>query len=338
VRRPIRGRLQSCLGVVLEELARAVSDDGCALMAITGARAGAYAELFGVREISPIVAAYRGVRHLVPQAGAALELGGEHSTFLRFGPLTDRGDRVLEDFAVNGACSAGTGAFLEQEAHRFGLSIDEFGRQAEASRRSVRIAGRCAVFAKTDLVHKHQNGIPLDDLACALCLAITQSMADELIGAAPVTHPLALVGGVAANRGMRRALREVLRLEPHELVVPDRPELAGAIGAVLAARERPDRSGPSLSEAIARLEATAPPTTPRVVLAPLAATGGASAPRAAAGGAGGRGSGDGSVLGIDIGSTTTNIVWLETDGEVRDTRSVPTRGGRGRVAHARGTS
>ncbi len=326
VRRPIRGRLQSCLGVVLEELTRAVSDDVCALMAITGARAGAYAQLFGVREISPIVAAYRGVRHLVPQAGAALELGGEHSTFLHFGPLTDCGDRVLEDFAVNGACSAGTGAFLEQEAHRFGLSIDEFGRRAETSRRSVRIAGRCAVFAKTDLVHKHQNGIPLDDLAYALCLAITQSMADELIGAAPVTRPLALVGGVAANRGMRRALREALRLEPHELVVPDRSELAGAIGAVLAARERPDRSGPSLSEAIARLEATVPPTTPRVVLAPLAATGGPSALRAAAGGAGGRGSGDGGVLGIDIGSTSTNLVWLEADGEVWDTRSLPTRG------------
>jgi predicted CoA-substrate-specific enzyme activase len=324
--RPIRGRLQSCLGVVLEELAQAVPTDGCVLTAVTGARADAYARLLGVREISSIMAAYRGVCRLVPHSGAALELGGEHSTFLRFSPPTESGGRLLEDFAVNGACSAGTGAFLEQEAHRFGLSIDEFGRHAAASRRTVQIAGRCAVFAKTDLVHKHQNGIPLDDLAYALCLAIAQSIAGELIGAVPFRRPLVLVGGVAANRGMQRAVKEALKLEPHELVVPSRHESAGAFGAVVAARGYADPSGLSLSDAIARVLTSAPPPMPRVVLEPLSSNGRPRASRVAVSSPTGRGLGDGGVMGIDIGSTSTNLGWLDADGEVRETRSVPTRG------------
>ena len=326
VSRPIRGRLQPCLAGVLEELSRALPEARCMLVAVTGNRAGAYAEFLGVTHVNPIVATCRGVGHLAPEAGAALELGGEHSTFLRFGPPTETGNRALEDFAVNGACSAGTGAFLEQEAHRFGLSIEEFARRAATSQRSVSIAGRCAVFAKTDLVHKHQNGIPLDDLAYALCLAIAQSLAREVIGAQTPPRPLALVGGVAANGGVRRAVIETLGLDQGELVVPNEHALVGAIGAIIAARDLPTRSKLPLAEALARVRTSAPPASPRVVLSPLAPDGPPPAPHVGKPEPSARQPMSGGTLGIDIGSTSTNLAWLAPEGTVRYTHSVPTRG------------
>ncbi len=325
VRRPIRGRLQATVNAALKDLENS-APGRTSIVAVTGARAAGVAGMFGVPEVAAIVALHRGAAHLAPGAGAVLELGGESARFLRFGPPDADGLPALLDFEVNAACSAGTGAFLEQEAHRFGLTIEDLGRRAAASEADVRIAGRCAVFAKTDAVHKHQNGVPLDDIAWALCQAVAQGACAELIGATPFTRPLALVGGVAANPAVQRALRETLGLSPDELKVPPDHDLAAAVGAVLAARTRLD-------------EAAVPPARARLLLA---------APRPDAG-AGDRlpalppvapGEGIGKVppvvargprevsllLGVDIGSTSTNAVLLGHGGEVLEAISGPTRG------------
>jgi predicted CoA-substrate-specific enzyme activase len=323
VHRRIRGRLRPCLTAVLEELADLASGHDCRLVAVTGARAGSYAAVLGVREISPIVAAFHGVRLVAPTAGAALELGGEHASFLRFSQPTATGDRSLQSFTVNGACSAGTGAFLEQESHRFGISIDELGRRALESRRTMRIAGRCAVFAKTDLVHKHQNGIPMEDLAYALCLAMAHTVTGELIGREAFQRPVALVGGVAANPGMQRAVREALELSEDELLVPEQPAFVGALGAVDAFLRRGDGEGVPLPEALALAASASPPAAPRVQLPRLCGNGTWAAatpvPRATK-------PRDGGIVGVDIGSTSTNLAWVDPDGTVRATTSLPTQG------------
>ncbi|KPK05344.1 MAG: hypothetical protein AMS20_06780 [Gemmatimonas sp. SG8_28] len=321
--RVIRGRLRPCLTDVLAELVQRTHGSDCRLVALTGARAEGYAALCGVCDVSPIVAAYHGIRRMTPTAGSALELGGEHAAFLRFGPPDDAGARSLEGFTVNGACSAGTGAFLEQEAHRFGISLDELGRRAVTSRRALRIAGRCAVFAKTDLVHKHQNGIPVEDLAYALCLAVAHSVTGELIGRERFERPIALVGGVAANPGMLRAVREALQLEGADVLVPAEPAFAGAVGALDAARCSASEQSVALQEVLSIAASTAPPAGPRVFLPRLSANGTGKAARPVA-----RSTRpiDGGIVGVDIGSTSTNLAWIEPDGAVRTTMSVATQG------------
>jgi predicted CoA-substrate-specific enzyme activase len=326
VYRPIRGRLHDCVRGVIRGLAEHVAPHPCVLTAVTGSGTLAFAEVLDVPEVNEIVAAYRGAAWLVPTAGAALEIGGEHSKFIRFLPADGGDGREFKDFYLNSACSAGSGAFLEQEAHRFDLSIEEFARRAGAARHVVRVAGRCAVFAKTDIVHKHQSGVPLDDIAYSLCLSIAQNVTGELVASRGFQPPLAFVGGVAANPGMRRALVEVLELDPETLVVPSDYVFAGAIGALLSARERADHEAPLLRGIEQRLAArpvrvqAAGRTLPRLNGRALEPQNSSRPAKRIAGREAGL------ILGIDIGSTTTNVACLARNGAVVDHTSLPTRG------------
>ena len=88
---------------------------------------------------------------LVPRVQTVIEIGGQDSkvTIIR--------DGVVVDFGMNTICAAGTGSFLDQQAGRLGIPIEQLGDIALASRSSVRIAGRCAVFAESDMIHKQQR-------------------------------------------------------------------------------------------------------------------------------------------------------------------------------------
>jgi hypothetical protein len=88
---------------------------------------------------------------LVPRVQTVIEIGGQDSkvTIIR--------DGVVVDFGMNTICAAGTGSFLDQQAGRLGIPIEQLGDIAMASRSSVRIAGRCAVFAESDMIHKQQR-------------------------------------------------------------------------------------------------------------------------------------------------------------------------------------
>jgi len=78
-------------------------------------------------------------------------------------------NNAVADFASNGLCAAGAGAFLEQQTGRLGLSLDRLGVMAATARRGATIAGRCSVFAKSDMIHLQQKGTPLEEIAYGLC-------------------------------------------------------------------------------------------------------------------------------------------------------------------------
>jgi len=202
---PIKGQLRQSLKNVLQSLTSIFKSENCDIIAITGSSANFYAELLGLNEVNGILATYLGTTTLIPEAGAILEIGGEHAKFIRLSPRIN-GEKILKDFYLNSNCSAGTGSFLEQEAHRLNLSIGEFSGLSVKSKQFARIAGRCAVFAKTDIVHLHQNGVPLPDIAHSLCRAIVQNISNELISNRKFNYPLIFVGGVAKNIGIKRIL------------------------------------------------------------------------------------------------------------------------------------
>jgi len=90
--------------------------------------------------------------HFIPDVQTVIEIGGQDSKIIVIR------DGIVTDFGMNTVCAAGTGSFLDQQASRLNMRIDDFGDKALESRKPVRIAGRCTVFAESDMIHKQQMG------------------------------------------------------------------------------------------------------------------------------------------------------------------------------------
>jgi len=169
--------------------------------------------------------------HFVPNVRTVIDIGGQDSKLILLQ------DGIVVDFAMNSVCAAGTGSFLEQQAHRLGIPIEELGERALQSRHPVRIAGRCTVFAESDMIHKQQMGYPIEDILYGLCQALVRNYLNNLALGKVLHPPVVFQGGVAANRGVVRAFEEALETE---VIVLPQHEVMGALGAALLARELMD--------------------------------------------------------------------------------------------------
>ena len=143
-------------------------------------------------------------------------------------------DGIVTDFAMNTVCAAGTGSFLDQQANRLNVPIAEFGETALKSTNPARIAGRCGVFAESDLIHKQQLGYPVEDLLYGLCQALVRNYLSNLALGKELLPTVSFQGGVATNSGMVKAFEEALGTK---VVVPENHQTMGAIGAALLAME-----------------------------------------------------------------------------------------------------
>ncbi len=280
--------------------------------------------LFGrARAVNGILAVAAGVRFLHPQARSVLEVGAHTSKLLALG---DRGE--VTDFATNEACAAGTGSFLEQQARRLELTILELSALSAGARRAATIAGRCSVFAASDMIHLQQKGTPLPEIAYGLCMAIARNALATLVKGKRVATPVVLAGGCARNEGIVRAFREALDLTaPGLALVSTLPGLEGAIGAALAmatAAATVDGCAPELPIAEVRHLLAAllsGPVRSPTTLAPLRRRVRAVPPPEPA--SGGELAG---YLGIDVGSVSTDVVVLDAAGEPISSVYLPTRG------------
>jgi len=141
----------------------------------------------------------------------------------------------VADFGMNTVCAAGTGSFLDHQAARLGIAIEDFGDRAVQSRNPVRITGKCTVFAESDMIQKQQMGHRTEDILYGLCQALARNYLSNVGLAKEIRTPVVFQGGVAFNQGMVRAFKEAL--ETDEVVVPPHHEAMGAIGAALLALE-----------------------------------------------------------------------------------------------------
>jgi predicted CoA-substrate-specific enzyme activase len=169
--------------------------------------------------------------HYLPAVQTVIEIGGQDSKMIIIR------DGMVADFALNTVCAAGTGSFLDHQAARLKMDIGEFSRRALLGRDSVRISGRCTVFAESDMIHKQQTGHNVDDIIYGLCRALVRNYLGDVGSGRDIRPPLLFQGGVAFNAGIVRALREELGME---IIVPPRHEVMGAIGAALLAHEHMD--------------------------------------------------------------------------------------------------
>ncbi|MFQ5574723.1 MAG: acyl-CoA dehydratase activase [Terriglobia bacterium] len=165
----------------------------------------------------------------VPEVKTVLEIGGQDSKIILLR------DGVVVDFAMNTVCAAGTGSFLDHQAARLGIPIEEFGAHALKAESGVQIAGRCTVFAESDMIHKQQMGYGKEEIIYGLCESLVRNYINNLGKGKEIQSPVVFQGGVAANQGIRKAFEEALNTE---VLIPRQSNIMGAIGAAILAREK----------------------------------------------------------------------------------------------------
>lgn len=217
--------VKKCLGMVLEEHPY-LEIKG---VGATGSARQLAAVMVGADSVKNEITAHAVASStLVPGVQTVLEIGGQDSKLIILR------DGIVTDFAMNTVCAAGTGSFLDQQAARLGIPIEEFGQLAQNSLLPVRIAGRCAVFAESDMIHKQQTGHSLEDIVAGLCEALVRNFLNNLGKGKKILGPVVFQGGVAANLGMRDAFRRALKTD---IIVPDYYHVMGALGAAILAKE-----------------------------------------------------------------------------------------------------
>jgi predicted CoA-substrate-specific enzyme activase len=296
---------------LLQEFHEVVPEIRVEGMRVTGSGSRTIAKILGIYFENEFKAVARMVSLFYPQARTVFEIGGESSKYIRLEKQADTALSSIVDYDRSGECAAGTGSFLDQQALRMGYSVEEIGGLVGAAGCAARIAGRCSVFAKSDMIHAQQKGYTPAEILRGLCDAVARNFKSSIVKSRPVVAPVALIGAVSQNQGVTAALREVFKLGPDDLFVPALYAWCGAIGAaILEAEERRKRSMREIHrlsqhEAEERVEDSRPLSMENVVLLRDRVAPYAPPP------------GDGPIpayLGIDIGSVSTNVVVMDPSG------------------------
>jgi predicted CoA-substrate-specific enzyme activase len=231
----IKGQPLQTVQKVLEEILGRIPLEQFYSISFTGTGGKLLSELLGGNFINEIIAQAKAVQHFYPQVRTIIDIGGEDSKLILI--EEEEGRFKISDFSMNTLCAAGTGSFLDQQANRLGLTIEEFGQLALKSANPPRIAGRCSVFAKSDMIHLQQIATPDYDIVAGLCNALARNFKSNIGKGKIFVKPVSFQGGVAANVGMRKAFLDVLELSDRELIVPKHFTSMGAIGAILVTQE-----------------------------------------------------------------------------------------------------
>jgi len=229
------GELEKAFNATLDELQLEAGDS----LGVTGSAAGRVTAQLGLSTVDLVAAQIEGVasRHL--QVREILDIGGGSCSLVQ---LDATG--AFQGHSSNSLCAAGTGSFLDEQAGRLGISHDDaksFGHVDDPPS----IAARCSVFAKSDLIHRQQEGYSKPAMWSGLCRGMTRTLLGTLLSGRPVSGKTAVIGGVARNATVLRWLREqvgndviVEVADPHLVAASG----AAVLGAPVALRLRVDES------------------------------------------------------------------------------------------------
>ncbi len=284
----------------------------------TGSGRKLVGQILEVPDVNEIVTQATATCHYYPSARTIIEIGGQDSKLVFLGPDEETGKPFVVDHVLNEVCAAGTGSFLDLQAERLGMTVEDLGALALQSRHPARISGRCSVFAKSDMVHLQQEGTSKADVVAGLCFALTRNFITNLGKGKSFPRPIVFQGGVAANPGVVKAFERLLDLGEGALIIPEHFLIMGALGSAFMARTRhPGQAIPSrklIQSVEAALKRAA--DRPRVAhLKPLKVEkqyqetidyhySGELRDRIEV------------FLGIDVGAVSTNIVLIDTSGHL----------------------
>ena len=185
---------------------------------------------FADDRITEISAHARGAQYFYPEARSVIDIGGQDSKAI----LISRKNGNVIDFQMNDKCAAGTGRFLEVMSNALEIPIDNMGMLALESHKPASISSTCTVFAESEVISLFAQGSLKKDIAAGIHKSIAKRVASmaKRIG---VESLLVFTGGVARNVAVKKYLEKELGFE---IVRPEYPQLAGAIGAALIAMEK----------------------------------------------------------------------------------------------------
>lgn len=190
---------------LLSRLSEKFPLDLIASAGVSGSGKGVIPEELNWARYSSPLAIISGILRSHPDARTIVQIGGQSSLVIEL----EDGLRKPWKVDSNPLCAAGTGRFLEQQAYRLGISLEDFARLAlNAEDNAPRIAARCSVFAKSDLIHLQQKGVPVESILRALSDSVARMVASFKKG--PFAEPVYFVGGVAANAAVLKSLNEVI--------------------------------------------------------------------------------------------------------------------------------
>jgi len=165
---------------------------------------------------------------IYPDVRTILEIGGQDSKIILLR------DGIIIDFAMNSICAAGTGSFLDHQAARLGIDIENFGDYAIKSKNPVSIAGRCTVFAESDMIHKQNAGYTKEDIIAGLCDSLVRNYMNNVGKGKDLEEPIVFQGGVSYNQGIIEAFERHLGCK---VIVPKYNVLMGALGMAILVRD-----------------------------------------------------------------------------------------------------
>lgn len=189
-----------------------------------------YRDIKKVNELATIVEA---VTYLNRDIKSIIQIGGESAKYI----TNFAKEKKNLKFSFNSGCSAGTGSFLEEQASRLGIKLKDYSKLVEKAKSIPRIAGRCSVFAKSDITHRLQEGYKKEDILLGVCHSVIKNYKAIVMKRLPIELPLTIIGGVAKNRGMIMAIKEVLGINSNDLIIPKYFDRVESIGTALISQK-----------------------------------------------------------------------------------------------------
>ena len=183
---------------------------------------------FADKNITEISCHAKGIHYLYPTVRTILDMGGQDCKAIR----CDSKGKVV-NFVMNDKCAAGTGRSLEIVARVLGADLNDLGDMSLKAKKESRISSRCAVFAKSEVLSLNRAGVPKEEIVAGVHDAISDNVLD-LVSKVGIEKDFAITGGVAKNKGVVKKIEEKTDLT---LVIPFEPQIVGALGAALFARE-----------------------------------------------------------------------------------------------------
>ncbi len=220
---------------ILESLEEIVGRKNLGEVTATGSGAGLLKQEYSLTNHNEFACLARAVELLLPEVRTVFEMGGENSKYILLEKNESSDNLGIVDYQTNGDCAAGTGGFLDQQAGRLRFKIEDIGDIVLATGRAPKIAGRCSVFAKSDMIHAQQKGFSPEEILKGLCESVARNFKSAITKGKTVTPKVAFVGGVAANRGVVQALEMIFGWEENSLLIPQSHASLGAIGAAVQA-------------------------------------------------------------------------------------------------------
>jgi predicted CoA-substrate-specific enzyme activase len=310
---------------ILDELYKLIPEDRIGAVCVTGGGGKLISQILGIPYVNDFKSVAQGVGTLHPDVQTVFEMGGDNSRYIHIELDKDTGSVGILDYEKNGECAAGTGSFMDQQANRLKFDIEIVGDIVMEAGASANIAGRCSVFAKSDMIHAQQKGIQRPEILKGLCDAVVRNFKGTIVKSRELHPKVAFIGGVAANKGIVQAMQTLFELSDDDFFVPEYYAWMSAIGAgLLADKEKNAKSlsknevknlGEYADTATRDFPTMQPLNTEKVV--PL---GNRIKPYSFEG----RALPIDAYLGIDVGSVSTNLVVIDENGDLVMEIYVPT--------------